>query len=78
MLLKETFAIPLLKHRREGGEKSDNYTANCKAFCVTRKRKYQFIYCPLFWMFCLRRSSSLVNNAHERALRIVYDDHNTS
>ena len=38
MLLKGTFASPLLKHRREGREKNDNYTGNCKVFCVTRKR----------------------------------------
>ena len=29
-------------------------------------------------MFCSRRSNSLVNNVHERALRIIYDDHNSS
>ena len=29
-------------------------------------------------MFCSRRSNSLVNNVHERALRIVHDDHNGS
>ena len=29
-------------------------------------------------MFCSRRSNSLVNNVHERALRIVSDDHNSS
>ena len=29
-------------------------------------------------MFCSRRSNSLVNNVHKRALRIVYDDHNSS
>ena len=28
--------------------------------------------------FCSRRSSSPLNNIHERALRIVYDDHNNS
>ena len=40
--------------------------------------KFQFSYCPLVWMFCSRRSNSLVNNVHERALRIVHDDHNSS
>ena len=30
------------------------------------------------WMFCSRRSNSIVNNFHEGALRIVYDDHNSS
>ena len=29
-------------------------------------------------MFCSRRSNSLVRNVHERALRIVDDDHNSS
>ena len=29
-------------------------------------------------MFCSRRSKSLVNNVHERALRIVHDNHNSS
>ena len=40
--------------------------------------KSQFSYCPLVWMFCSRRSNSLVNNFYERALTIVYDDHNSS
>ena len=40
--------------------------------------KSHFSYCPLVWMFCSRRSNSLVNNVHERTLRIVYDDHNSS
>ena len=40
--------------------------------------KSQFNYCPLVWIFCSRRSNSLVNNVHERALRIVSDDHNSS
>ena len=39
--------------------------------------KSQFSYCPLVWMFCSRRSNSLFNNIHERALRIVSDDHNS-
>ena len=29
-------------------------------------------------MFCSRRSNSLVSNVHERALKIVHDDHNSS
>ena len=40
--------------------------------------KPQFSYCPLVWMFCSRRSNSLVNNVHKRALRTVHDDHNSS
>ena len=40
--------------------------------------KSQFSYCPLIWMFCSRKSNSLVNNVRERALRIVHDDHSSS
>ena len=40
--------------------------------------KSQFKYFPPVWMFCSRRSNSLGNNVHERALRIVYDDHSSS
>ena len=40
--------------------------------------KSPFSYCPLVWMFCSRRSNSLVNNVLEKALRIVHDDHNSS
>ena len=29
-------------------------------------------------MFCSKRSNSLVNNVHDRALRSVHDDHNSS
>ena len=40
--------------------------------------KSQISYCPLVWIFCSRRSNSLVNNVHETALTIVSDDHNSS
>ena len=40
--------------------------------------KSQFSYCPLAWMFCSRRSNSLVNNVHERAFRVFYGNRNSS
>ena len=40
--------------------------------------KSKFSSCPLVWIFCSRRSSSLVNNINERGLRTVYDDDNSS
>ena len=40
--------------------------------------KSQFSYSPLVWILCSRRSNSLVNNVHERTLRIISDDHNSS
>ena len=36
--------------------------------------KSQLIYCLLFWMFCPRSSSNLINKVQERALRITYND----
>ena len=35
----------------------------------------QFKYCQIVWMFQSRRTNSKINRLHERALRIVYDDH---
>ena len=38
----------------------------------------QFSYCPLIWMCHSRTIHSLINNIHERALRIVYKDDDSS
>ena len=34
----------------------------------------QFSYCPLVWMCHSRTLNNKINNLHERALRLVYDD----
>ena len=38
----------------------------------------QFGYCPLVWMFCSRTINTRINNIHERSLRIVYNDHEST
>ena len=38
----------------------------------------QFGYCPLVWMFHSRALNNKINRIHERALRIVYNDANSS
>ena len=38
----------------------------------------QFAYCPLIWMFCSCTMNKKINHIHERALRIVYRDYETS
>ena len=38
----------------------------------------QFSYCPLVWMFHSRTLNNQINRIHERALRIVYNDKNSS
>ena len=38
----------------------------------------QFGYCPLVWMFYDREVNRKINHIHERSLRIVYRDYNSS
>ena len=38
----------------------------------------QFSYCPLIWMFCSGAMNKKINRIHERALRIVYRDYESS
>ena len=38
----------------------------------------QFPYCPLIWMFCQRSSNTRINHLHERALRIVYNENEST
>ena len=38
----------------------------------------QFIYCPLVWMLHRRNLNNRINNIHERALRIVYRDYEST
>ena len=37
-----------------------------------------FSYCPLVWIFHSRRLNNRINHIHERALRIIYQDYNSS
>jgi len=37
-----------------------------------------FSYCPLIWMFHSRKLNERINKIHERALRVVYKDYNSS
>ena len=38
----------------------------------------QFNYCPLIWMLRSRALNNKINHIHERALRTVYSDYNSS
>ena len=38
----------------------------------------QLSYCPLIWMFHSRTLNNLINNIHERALRLTYKDNQFS
>ena len=45
-----------------------------KKVIYNSKIKSQFNYCPLVWMFCSRKSNSMVNKEQKRALRLTYKD----
>ena len=60
--------------------------ARIASYMQTKQRKQimqafisaQFGYCPLVWMFHSKNLNHRMNNIHERALRIVYNDHISS
>ena len=57
--------------------------AACMAFDQTRLILNSFItlyfsYCPIAWMFHSRKLNERINHIHERALRKVYKDFNSS
>ena len=63
-----------------------NVLSRMRSFLSVEKRKIifksfiesQFKYCPLVWMFCSRKSNDKVNRLHERSLRIVNNDFESS
>ena len=38
----------------------------------------QFKYCPITWIFCSQSCNNKINKTQERALRLVYDDYESS
>ena len=38
----------------------------------------QFAYYSLVWMFCGRSSNNCISHLHQRALRIVYNNHSST
>ena len=58
----------------------------CAKFMSTQKRHLifkafiisQFSYCPLVWVFHIKQLNNRINNLHEKALRVIYQDRNSS
>ena len=71
--------------RRKAGQKI-SALARLKNYLTSDQRnlllhlviKSQFIHCPLIWMFTSRYLNNALNNIHERALRLIYNDHEKS
>ena len=54
-----------------------NYlTPDQKNLLLNSVTKFQFTYCPLIWTS--RYLNNALNNVHERALRLIYNDHEKS
>ena len=54
---------------------SNYLTHDQKRLLLNSIIKSQFSYCPLIWMFCSRSLNNLINRIHERALRLIHNDH---
>ena len=68
---------------RKAGQKLNALAQIIKYLTHDQKRlllnsiiKSQFSYCPpLIWMFCSRSLNNLINQIHERDLRLIHNDH---
>ena len=75
----------ILTQCKKAGRKIKALARVCTYLSLERRRtlmkafiESQFAYCPLIWMFCQRSSNIRINHLHERALRIVYKDNEST
>ena len=73
------------KQCKNAGQKLSALAWVCNILNQERRRtltkafiESQFGYCPLIWMFRGRNLNNRINLLHERSLRIVYDDYESS
>ena len=62
---------------RKTGEKI-NALVRLKNLLLNSVIKSQFTYCPLIWMFTSNDLNIVLNKIHERALRLIYNNHQKS
>ena len=63
---QKIWALPRLTNYLNDSEKKLIFDAIIKS---------QFSYCPLVWMFCSRQTNNMINKLHERAVRLVLNNH---
>ena len=80
-----SFEKYVLNQCKKVDRKISALTRICKFMSLKRRRTFMksFIesqsgYCPLVWIFCGKKSNNRVNHLHERALRIVSNDNQSS
>ena len=81
-LLKLTFKSHIKNLCKKASQKigalsrlSNHLNDSQKRLILNSIVKSQFSYCPLVWMFCSRTSNNMINKVHERALRVLLNDH---
>ena len=79
------FEEHIIKQCEKAGQKLSALARVCNILNQKRRRtltkafiESQFGYCPLIWMFCGRNLNNRINHLHERSLRIVYNDYESS
>ena len=80
-----TFEKQINEPSKKGNLKLHALT-RCAKFMSTEKRRLifkafiisQFNYCPLVWMFHTKQLNNRINSLHEKALRVTYQDRNSS
>ena len=53
-------------------------TQEQKKLISTSFIKSHFSYCPLIWMFCSKKSMKKINSIHERSLRLLLNDYEST
>ena len=83
--LMNKFDEEILTQCEKAGRKIKVLARVCTYLSLERRRRLMkaftespFVYCPLIWMFCQRSSNTQANHLHERALRIVYNDNEST
>ena len=79
------FEEQIVNQCKKAGQKLSAFARVCNILNQERRRtlmkafiESQFGYCPLIWMFCGRNLNNRINHLHERSLRIVYNDYESS
>ena len=79
------FGEYILTQCKKSGRKINALAKVCTNLSLERKRtlmkafiESQLAYCPLIWMLCQRYSNTRINHVHERSLRIVYNNNEST
>ena len=83
--VKIDYKLNFDKHVKTSCSKANNKLRATPYVSVEKKKilmnsffNAQFNYCPLVWMLHSRKNNNIIRNLHERYLRLIYNDKNSS